>query len=144
MTQTPDKIVYTAVATAVGGRRGSARTPDGTLDLTLTAPVETGGDGSGTNPEELFALGYAACFAGAAKLAAKNLGVELSGEPRVTANVGFGPEGESFAITVDLEVELPGIDTGTAQKVTDAAHQLCPYSKATRGNVPVTVTAVTA
>jgi len=144
MTQTPEKIVYTAVATAVGGRKGSARTPDGSLDLTLTAPTETGGDGSGTNPEQLFALGYAACFAGAAKLAAKNLGVDLSGEPQVTAKVGFGPEGESFAITVDIEASLPGVDDGTAQKVADAAHQLCPYSKATRGNVPVTVSAVSA
>ena len=143
MTTTPDKIVYTARASSVGGRAGRATTPDGSLDLKLTAPTATGGDGSGTNPEELFALGYSSCFAGAVGLVAKKQGVDASGA-KVSAAVGFGPEGESFAITVDLEVAIPGIDLETAQQVADAAHQVCPYSKATRGNVPVTVKAVPA
>jgi Ohr subfamily peroxiredoxin len=102
-----------------------------------------GGPGTGTNPEQLFAAGYAACFQGAMGLAAKKAGVDTSAST-VTAEVGFGPEGRSFAITVDLKVAIPGIEVAQAQELADAAHQLCPYSKATRGNVPVTVTAVPA
>jgi osmotically inducible protein OsmC len=143
MTQTPDKIVYTARATAQGGRKGHARSEDGILDLDLTAPKETGGPGTGTNPEQLFAVGYAACFQGALGLVAKKQGVDTS-ESTVEAAVGFGPEGESFAITVDLTATIPGVDADTAQQLVEAAHQVCPYSKATRGNVPVTVKGVPA
>jgi Ohr subfamily peroxiredoxin len=143
MTQTPDKIVYTARATATGGRQGRSTSEDGILDVTLTAPKEMGGPGTGTNPEQLFAAGYAACFQGAMGLAAKQAGVDTSAS-KVTAKVGFGPEGDSYAITVDLEVAIPGVEVAQAQELADAAHQLCPYSKATRGNVPVTVTAVPA
>jgi osmotically inducible protein OsmC len=143
MTQTPDKIVYTARATATGGRQGRSTSEDGVLDVQLTAPKEMGGPGTGTNPEQLFAAGYAACFQGAMGLAAKKAGVDTSAS-KVTAEVGFGPEGQSYAITVDLKVAIPGIDVSQAQELADAAHQLCPYSKATRGNVPVTVTAVPA
>jgi len=141
MTNTPTKIVYTARATATGGRSGHATSEDGILDVDLTAPKETGGPGTGTNPEQLFAAGYSACFQGALGLVAKKKGVDTS-QSLVTAAVGFGPEGESFAITVDLEVAVPGVELDVVQQLADAAHEVCPYSKATRGNVPVTVRAV--
>ncbi len=143
MTQTPTKIVYTAAATAQGGRQGRAVSSDGNLDVQLTAPKELGGPGTGTNPEQLFAAGYAACFNGALMLAGKRAGVDVS-EAQVTANIGFGPEGDSYAITAELEVAVPGLELVRVQEVAEAAHQLCPYSKATRGNVPVTVRAVAA
>ncbi|QDH10607.1 organic hydroperoxide resistance protein [Nocardioides dongxiaopingii] len=139
MTNTPTKIVYTARASVTGGRAGHARSEDGVLDLDLTAPKETGGPGTGTNPEQLFAVGYGACFQGALGLAAKNAGVDASGST-VDIAVGFGPEGDSFAITADITATIPGVDDAKAQELVEAAHQLCPYSKATRGNVPVTVT----
>ncbi|GAB3591360.1 organic hydroperoxide resistance protein [Angustibacter peucedani] len=141
MTTTPEKILYTARATAKGGRRGHAATDDGEVDVQLTAPVELGGPGTGTNPEQLFAVGYAACFNGALALVAKAAGVDAS-ESRVRANVGFGPEGGGYVITVDLEAEVPGVDLVTAQQLVDKAHEVCPYSRATAGNVPVSVTAV--
>jgi lipoyl-dependent peroxiredoxin len=142
--KTPEKIVYTARATSSGGRRqGHVKTDDGKLDLQLTAPKETGGPGTGVNPELLFASGYSACFQSALGLAAKAQGVDTS-DSLVTAEVGFGPEGESFGITVDLKVAVPGLELATVQELADTAHQLCPYSKATRGNIPVTVTAVEA
>ncbi len=143
MTNTPEKIVYTARATVTGGRAGHAVTEDGLLDLQLTAPKETGGPGTGTNPEQLFALGYGACFSGALGLVAKKEGVDASGSV-LEIEVGFGPEGESFAITADITARIPGVDEETAQRLVEAAHQVCPYSKATRGNVPVTVTGVPA
>jgi osmotically inducible protein OsmC len=143
MTQTPSKIVYTARATAAGGRQGRSTSEDGILDVALATPKEMGGPGGATNPEQLFAAGYAACFQGAMGLAAKKAGVDTSSS-KVTAEVGFGPEGDSYGLTVDLKVAIPGVDLATAQELADAAHQLCPYSKATRGNVPVTVTAVQA
>lgn len=143
MTQTPTKIVYTASATTTGGRQGRAVSSDGVLDLDLTAPKEMGGPGTGTNPEQLFAAGYSACFNGALMMVARKAGVDASAA-QVTANIGFGPEGDSFAITADLEVAVPGLELGQVQELADAAHQVCPYSKATRGNVPVTVKAVTA
>lgn len=143
MTQTPEKIIYTARASATGGRKGHTRSEDGILDLELTAPKESGGPGTGTNPEQLFAAGYAACFAGALGLVAKKQGVDAS-QAQVEAAVGFGPEGESYAITVDLTARIPDVDAETAQKLVKAAHEVCPYSKATSGNVPVTVTGVPA
>lgn len=143
MTQTPEKIIYTARASATGGRDGHAASDDGVLDLDLTAPKETGGAGTGTNPEQLFAVGYAACFQGALGLIGKSQGVDTS-DSVVEAAVGFGPEGDSFAITVDLTARVPGVDADTAQRLVEGAHEVCPYSKATRGNVPVTVTGVSA
>ncbi len=139
MTNTPDKIVYTARATVTGGRSGRATSEDGVMDVALTAPKETGGPGTGTNPEQLFALGYGACFQGALGLVAGKEGVDTSGSTLDIA-VGFGPEGESFAITADITATIPGVDDAKAQELVEAAHQVCPYSKATRGNVPVTVT----
>ena len=143
MTQTPDTIVYTASATTTGGRQGHAASSDGVLELDLSAPKELGGSGTGTNPEQLFAAGYSACFNGALMLVAKKAGVDATAA-QVTAHIGFGPEGDSYAITADLEVSIPGVELAQVQQLADAAHQVCPYSKATRGNVPVTVLAVAA
>ena len=140
MTYTPEKIAYTARATVTGGRRGGhGRTHDGQLEVDLQAPQEMGGPGGGTNPEQLFAVGYGACFTGALGLAAKAEGIDTSGAT-TEVSVGFGPEGESFGISVELAVSIPGVDDATAQKLVDRTHELCPYSKATRGNIPVTVT----
>ncbi|GAB3706676.1 organic hydroperoxide resistance protein [Mariniluteicoccus flavus] len=139
MTNTPEKIVYTARATVQGGRQGHAKSEDGVLDLDLTAPKETGGPGTGTNPEQLFAVGYGACFQGALGLVGKKAGVDTS-KSVVDIAVGFGPEGESFGITADITASIPGVDDAKAQELVDAAHEVCPYSKATRGNIPVTVT----
>jgi osmotically inducible protein OsmC len=143
MTQTPTKIVYTAAVTTTGGRQGHAVSSDGVLDLDLTAPKELGGPGTGTNPEQLFAAGYSACFASALMLVARKARVDASAA-QVTANIGFGPEGDGYALTADLEVAVPGLELSQVQQLADAAHQVCPYSKATRGNVPVTVKAVAA
>lgn len=143
MTTTPEKIVYTARATSIGGRSGRATSDDGIIDVALTAPAELGGPGTGTNPEQLFAAGYSACFQGALLMVSKAKGVDTS-DSRVTAEIGFGPEGKSYGITADLKVAVPGVDLATVQELADAAHEVCPYSKATRGNIPVTVTAVEA
>lgn len=139
MTNTPQKIVYTARATVTGGRQGRATSEDGVLDLSLTAPKETGGPGTGTNPEQLFAVGYGACFQGALGLVAKKHDVDAS-QSTLDIAIGFGPEGDSFAITADIVATIPGVDDAKAQELVEAAHEVCPYSKATRGNVPVTVT----
>ena len=144
MTTTPEKIIYTAAATTIGGRRGGhATSSDGVLDLELNAPKEMGGPGTGTNPEQLFAAGYSACFNGALMMVAKRAKVDASAA-QVTANIGFGPEGDSYAITADLEVAIPGLELAQVQELAEAAHQACPYSKAIRGNVPATVKAVAA
>lgn len=141
--RTPEKIVYTARATSTGGRQGHVRTDDGKIDLDLTSPKETGGPGTGANPELLFASAYSACFQGALGLVAKKQGVDTSSS-LVTAEVGFGPEGESFGISVEMKVAVPDVDLATVQELAEAAHEICPYSKATRGNIPVTITAVEA
>ncbi len=137
--------VYTAVATATGeGRNGHARTDDGLIDLDLTVPKEMGGPGGGANPEQLFAAGYAACFHGALKLVARQQKATFS-DSAVTAEVGIGPnETGGFALEVTLRVELGGIEQAAAEQLVEAAHQVCPYSNATRGNVPVTLETVTA
>ncbi|GAA4988282.1 organic hydroperoxide resistance protein [Kineococcus glutinatus] len=141
MANTPDKIVYTARATVTGGRRGGhGVTEDGVLDVQLQAPKEMGGPGGGTNPEQLFAVGYGACFQGAMGLAAKELGVDVSGSTLV-AEVGFGPEGESYGLAVTLRASVPGLTKDQTQQVLERTHELCPYSKATRGNIPVTLVA---
>ena len=140
------EVLYRAHATASGGGRdeGRSATDDGKIDVRLSVPSEMGGKGGdGTNPEQLFAMGYGACFNGALGLAAKETGLDVDGS-QVRVNVGFGPEGESFAVTADIEVFVPGADVAQVQKAADRAHELCPYSKATRGNVPVTVKAVDA
>ena len=128
--------LYTAKAHAVGGRQGTARTDDGHLDVTLGYPKSLGGDGSGTNPEQLFAAGYAACFLGALGLVARNQGVKL-GEHSLDSEVDLIKDETSFHIGVRLTLNAPGLDRETAEKILHAAHEVCPYSKATRGNVQV-------
>jgi Ohr subfamily peroxiredoxin len=137
--------IYTAVATATGdGRNGHARTSDGLVDVDLAIPKEMGGAGGATNPEQLFAAGYAACFHSALKLVAGQKKLQLT-DSAVTAEVGIGSnDAGGFGLTVALEVELGGIDQAAADDLVEAAHQVCPYSNATRGNVPVTLTATVA
>ncbi len=132
--------IYTAVATATGdGRDGRTRTSDGSLDLDLAIPKEMGGPGGATNPEQLFAAGYAACFHSAVTLVARRRGVEIA-DSAVTAEVGIGAgEQGAFGLAVALEVELGGVDEATADELVQAAHQVCPYSNATRGNIAVDV-----
>ncbi len=134
----PDKILLETEIRAMGGRDGKVTSPDGTFQLDLTIPKELGGPGgSGTNPEQLFAAGYAACFLGAVKLVARTNKVTASGDITVTAKVGMGPVAVGYALTVELAVELPGVARGVAEQVVAGAHERCPYSKATRGNIDV-------
>ncbi|WP_338897971.1 organic hydroperoxide resistance protein [Streptomyces sp. TG1A-60] len=129
--------LYTAVATATHGREGRAVTNDGKLDLDLALPAELGGNGQGTNPEQLFAAGYAACFASALGLVGRAAKVDV-GDAAVTAEVGIGKQGEGFGLKATLRVELPDtVDEATGRKLVDQAHQVCPYSNATRNNIPV-------
>jgi Ohr subfamily peroxiredoxin len=134
---TPENVVYTARATARGGRTGHVRTEDGIIDLDLAAPPETGGPGGAANPELLFAAGYAACYQNAFERVAKKEGVDAS-ESRVSAEVGFGRDTErGFAISVVLRAGVPGVPVEEVRRLMAAAHEVCPYSKATRGNIPV-------
>lgn len=135
-------VKYRTQATATGGRDGRARSQDGVLDVVLSTPKELGGaGGAGTNPEQLFAAGYSACFIGALKVAGQQLKVKVPDDVAVHATVGIGPRSQGgFGITADLTVDLPGVDREQAQQLVDTAHQICPYSNATRGNVDVTLT----
>jgi osmotically inducible protein OsmC len=129
--------LYTAVATATHGRDGRTFTNDGKVDLKLAPPVELGGNGEGTNPEQLFAAGYAACFGSALGLVGRQAKVDVS-DAAVTAEVGIGKQGEGFGLKVTLRVELPDtVDEATGRKLVETAHQVCPYSNATRGNIDV-------
>lgn len=136
------QILYTAQATATGGREGRAVSDDQALDVQLSTPKQLGGaGGAGTNPEQLFAAGYAACFLSAMKFVAGQAKKALPAEAAVTGNVGIGPNDRGgFGLQVDLSVSLPGLDRDTAQTIVDKAHEVCPYSNATRGNVDVTIT----
>jgi Ohr subfamily peroxiredoxin len=139
MTVAVEKVVYTARATANGGRDGKVATDDGRLDVTVAPPAEMGGDGNGTNPEQLFAAGFAACFHSALKLVARKTRQDADGST-VTAEVGIGPinGGAGFGLEVALVVTLPGIDDrAAAEDLVAKAHQVCPYSNATRGNIKV-------
>ena len=141
--QTLDKVLYTAHATATGGRDGRAVSSDGALDVQLSVPHELGGAGGpGTNPEQLFAIGYAACFIGAMKAVGAREKIKVPDDVAIESKVGIGPAGSAFAIAVELKIELPGLDRETAQKLVETAHQVCPYSNATRGNVDVVLTLV--
>ena len=134
-------VKYRTTATATGGRDGSARTDDGSLDVKLVVPKEMGGPGGGNNPEQLFAAGYSACFLGAMKAVSAKEGVQVPADATVTAEVGIGPRSEGgFGITADLKISLPGVPEADARRLVDAAHQVCPYSNATRGNVDVGLT----
>jgi len=138
------QVLYQTSATAVGGRTGKARSDDGRLDVELSTPKELGGPGGvGTNPEQLFAAGYAACFLGALKVAGQQLKVNVPPESSITATVGIGPRSQGgFGITANLAIALPGVDAERARTLVEAAHQICPYSNATRNNVDVVLTVV--
>jgi len=135
------KTLYTAEATARGGRQGSARTSDGNLEVEIVPPAELGGPGgSGTNPEQLFAAGYAACFGSAMAVVAGKRGQDVS-DSSVTGRVALGQiEGGNFGLAVELRVELPSMDSEEAEKLVARAHEVCPYSNATRGNIDVALT----
>ena len=132
------EALYTAKATSTGaGRNGHVASSDGVLALDLAMPKELGGaGGAATNPEQLFAAGYAACFHSALQAIARREKVSVA-DSTVTAEVGIGKQGAGFGLGVDLVVSLPGLDEAAAQKLVDAAHQMCPYSNATRGNIDV-------
>ena len=138
-----EKVLYTATATSTGGREGKSRSSDGVLDIRLTTPKELGGDGAvGTNPEQLFAAGYSACFIGAMKLIAGRMKVSLPADLSITANIGIGPIPAGFGIQAELKISVPGIERGVAEQIVAAAHEVCPYSNATRNNIDVTLTVV--
>lgn len=134
------KPLYTAKVTATGGRDGQAKSSDGNLEVKLATPEALGGKGgSATNPEQLFAAGYSGCFLSALQLAASKHKIDFPKDASVEAQVGIGKHEESFALAVDLYIRLPGVDAKDAKAIADKAHELCPYSKATRGNVEVTL-----
>jgi Ohr subfamily peroxiredoxin len=138
----PVDVKYSTKATAKGGRDGAARSEDGKVDVKLSTPKELGGTGGpGTNPEQLFAAGYSACFIGAMKVAGGQLKIKVPDDTTVTATIGIGPRSEGgFGITAALDVNLPGLPGEQAQKLVDTAHQICPYSNATRNNLNVKLT----
>ena len=137
------KVLYTAEATVTGGRaNGHGRTSDGSLEIDLRLPTEMGGPGGATNPEQLFAIGYAACFEGAIGVAARRERVE-AGDVSIDSKVQLSPTPErGFGLAVELDVSLPSVeDPEQAARIVAAAHKVCPYSNATRGNIDVTLTA---
>lgn len=141
MTTSLIKPLYTARATATGGRAGHAVSDDGVLDLDLKPPTEMGGPGGATNPEQLFAAGYAACFQSALAVVGRRQGVDTS-DSTVEADVTIGTvPGGGYGLAVALRISIPGTDAETTRALAEAAHQVCPYSNATRGNIDVTVSA---
>jgi Ohr subfamily peroxiredoxin len=141
-----DQAVYTAQATATGGRAGTARSSDGVLDITLSTPKELGGAGGpGTNPEQLFAAGYSACFIGALKAVAGRQKLALPAEVSITSDVSIGAmtgKAGAFGIAVAMKISVPGMERAALENLVAAAHEVCPYSNATRGNIDVTLTVV--
>jgi Ohr subfamily peroxiredoxin len=141
-----DKAVYTAQATSTGGRTGSTESSDGKIRLQLSTPKALGGDdGPGTNPEQLFASGYSACFIGAMKAVGARQKIAVPADTSITASVSIGPmtgKAGAFCIAADLKVTVPGMDRAAAEALVAAAHEVCPYSNATRGNVDVTISVV--
>ena len=132
-----DTVLYTGRTHTIGGRDGASRSSDGRLDIRLSPP---GSAGAGTNPEQLFAAGWSACFIGAMGRAAQAAGVKLPADVAVDAEVDLGKSGDGFALQARLTISLPGLDAAVARAIVDGAHQLCPYSKATRGNIAVELT----
>ena len=139
MTAKLEQVLYTAKAHTTGGRDGASRTDDGRLDVKLSSP---GTAGTGTNPEQLFAAGYAACFIGAMKAVAGMQKITLPADLAIDSSVNLGKVGQAYGISAQLNVALPGMERQAAQKLVDAAHQVCPYSNATRGNIDVTINLV--
>ena len=136
------KLLYTTEATSTGGREGSSRTHDGVLSVTLSTPKQMGGAGGpGTNPEQLFAVGYSACFLGALKFVAGKEGVRVPPESTVTGQVSIGPRDDhaGFGLEVTLTITVPGVERSVVEALVAKAHVVCPYSHATRGNIPVTL-----
>jgi Ohr subfamily peroxiredoxin len=132
------KALYTATATATGGRDGRAVSSDAILDVKLATPRELGGQGgAATNPEQLFAAGYSACFIGALKFVAGQKKLALPADTSITGKVGIGQIPGGFGLEVELDVSLPGLEQAAAEELVAAAHQVCPYSNATRGNIEV-------
>ncbi|MFD9791284.1 organic hydroperoxide resistance protein [Streptomyces sp. NPDC059070] len=129
-------VLYTAVATAENGRDGRVATDDGRLDVVVNPPKAMGGSGAGTNPEQLFAAGYSACFQGALGVVARQENADITGST-VTAEVGIGKNDDGFGIIVKISATIPNADEATARSLVEKAHQVCPYSKATRGNITV-------
>lgn len=137
----PTTVLYTAHATATGGREGRAVSSDNVLDVKLSTPRELGGaGGDGTNPEQLFAAGYSACFIGAMKAVSAREKIKLPAEPTIEGSVGIGQIPGGFGLAVELKISVPGLAREALQALVDAAHQVCPYSNATRGNIDVTLT----
>jgi osmotically inducible protein OsmC len=129
-----EKVIYTAKVHTTGGRVGSSRSDDGKLEVKLTRP---GTPGDGTNPEQLFAAGWSACYQSAMELVARRMNVALPADHAVDAEVDLGPNGAGYDVAVRLNVSLPGIAPDVAQRLIEATHQLCPYSRATHGNIAV-------
>jgi lipoyl-dependent peroxiredoxin len=142
MTTPLDKVLYTAKAHTTGGRDGASKSSDGLLDVKLSPPKELGGAGNATNPEQLFAAGYSACFMGAMKHVAGMKKLSVPADAAVDAEVDLGPTPAGFGIAARLHISLPGMDRAVAQDLVDTAHKVCPYSNATRGNIDVTVALV--
>jgi osmotically inducible protein OsmC len=138
-----DQVLYTAEATATGGRDGRAVSSDGVLNVQLSTPRELGGAGGpGTNPEQMFAAGYSACFIGALKFVAGQAKVSLPADTSITGRVGIGPIPTGFGIQAELQISIPGMPREQAEELVQKAHIVCPYSNATRGNIDVTLTVV--
>ena len=137
MTTPLEKVLYTAHAHTTGGRDGQSKTDDGRLNVTLSSP---GTSGTGTNPEQLFAAGYSACFIGAIKAVAGMKKIDVPADLSIDASVDLGKIPAGYGIAVRLDISLPGMDRAAAQDLIDAAHQVCPYSNATRGNIDVVLT----
>jgi len=137
-----EKILYTAHATTTGGREGSSKSDDGKLQVKLAPPKEMGGNGDGTNPEQMFAAGYSACFLGAMKFVAGQQKITLPASTTIDASVGIGPIPAGFGIEAALKISIPGMERAAAEKLVADAHKVCPYSNATRGNIDVTLTVV--
>jgi osmotically inducible protein OsmC len=131
------KILYTAKAHTTGGRDGRSVSDDGLLDVKLSPPKAMGGAGTATNPEQLFAAGYSACFMGALKFVAGSKKISVPADAAIDASVSIGPIPQGFGIAAQLVINLPGMDRQVAQELVDAAHHVCPYSNATRGNIEV-------
>ena len=140
MTNKIEKVIYQAHASATGGRDGKIKSSDGLLDLKLAVPVEMGGPGHGVNPEQMFAAGYSACFLGAMKFVAGTQKLVMPTDASINATVGIGQIPAGFGIEVQMVVNLPGMERTVAQALIDKAHQVCPYSNATRGNIDVSIT----
>jgi Ohr subfamily peroxiredoxin len=137
------QVLYLAQAKSTGGREGRSVSDNGVLDVKLTTPKELGGNGAvGTNPEQLFAAGYSACFIGALKFVGGRDKIAVPADTSIDATVGIGPIETGFGIEVELKISLPGLDRDTAEKLVQAAHIVCTYSNATRGNIDVTLTIV--